>query len=395
MQGSRSSIVHRRSSIVYRRSSIFVVTCALVALAIVESAAQYSFEQVTSGLKARDAETRIRAIEILRDSGYPEAAAPIAVAIEDSDDRVQLEAIAAERALFLAKIIPRRKKVAHVIELRGQDVTPDAFAAEQLAVLPRRAPTPVLWALVAAMRDDNPRIRLEAMNVFGMLAPLGGAEGTSAIRSGISWTIEALRKGDLATQLAATAIAGRAQQDCGLAPEHQPAGQVCAELGNALIATINARNPQLRRAAMRAVGQLRYAAAAQALSDQLSYYDHGVDAETALEALSAVGHSASVEIFKRQLANPSAKMRRLAVEGLGRAGDSADVSELDQLGQSERSTSVMVALHFAAVKMTARGAARTAATPKYLADALADPSLRSQALAVFARAEPRCRPFTR
>src|SRR5687767_15494849 len=82
------------------------------------TAQQYTFEEVASGLKHKDAATRLRAIQILKDADYAEAAGPIAAALEDPDDRVQLAAIDAERALFTARPVPRRKKLGFVVELR-------------------------------------------------------------------------------------------------------------------------------------------------------------------------------------------------------------------------------------------------------------------------------------
>ena len=43
---------------------------------------------------------------------------PIAAALADLDDRVQLAAIDAERSLFTTRVIPRRKKIGFVVEVR-------------------------------------------------------------------------------------------------------------------------------------------------------------------------------------------------------------------------------------------------------------------------------------
>ena len=43
------------------------------------------------------------------------------------------------------------------------------------------------------MHSSNPRVRLDALYAFGVLAPLGGRAAQDAIRSGMSWAIEALR----------------------------------------------------------------------------------------------------------------------------------------------------------------------------------------------------------
>jgi HEAT repeat protein len=332
--------------------------------------AQYSFEHVAGGLEASDAATRIRAIRILRDAGRPEAAAPIAALLEDADDRVQVEAIDAERALFTAK----------------------PPAAMPFALLPQQVPIEVLRGLVAAMRDDTPRIRIEALNVFGLLAPLGGPDAGVAIRSGISWTIEVLRRGDSDAQLAAAAAAGRVQENCGLVPRDRPTGQTCAELGNVLVDAINGPNPQVRRAAMRALGGLRYLAAAQALADQFSYYERGSDAEAALEGLARIGDPAYSGVFRRQLANPIVTIRRLAIEGLARSEDQEEVAELERVGETERSNSVLLALHFAAVQMHARGKSSAPAKVDTLVAALQDSSLRPLALQYLVELSPSIAP---
>ena len=91
---------------------------AMLTLAVPLRAQQYTFEEVASGLKHQDAATRLRAIQILKDADYAEAAVPIAETLADSDDRVQLAAIDAERSLFTSRIVPRRKKIGFVVEVR-------------------------------------------------------------------------------------------------------------------------------------------------------------------------------------------------------------------------------------------------------------------------------------
>ena len=59
---------------------------------------------------------RLRALRLLKDAAYPEAAVRIAVLLADADDQVQLEAVAAELNIFLAEQVVTRKHVALVIE---------------------------------------------------------------------------------------------------------------------------------------------------------------------------------------------------------------------------------------------------------------------------------------
>jgi HEAT repeat protein len=314
---------------------------------------QHSLDEVAAGLKARDVATRLRAIKILRDAGYPEAAGPLAVALSDPDDRVTLEAIDAERSLFVLRPVEQRRKVGLVVEVRAQNAGSGTFAAEKLALLPLVVPPQVLSGLAGGMRSSNPRVRLAALSVFGTLAPLGGHEAEAAVRTGIGWTIEALKRGNRVEQVAAAETAARALAECGAAmrPSSDPANSLCADTGNALLDAVNSRDPQVRRAAMTALGELRYPNAAQALSDQLSFYQRGADAQAALAGLAGIGHPTSVDIFKRALASPDTDMRRLAVEGIGRSGSAADLPDLERLGESERAGPVLLAIHFALLKL--------------------------------------------
>jgi len=273
------------------------------------SAQQYTFEEVASGLKHQDPATRLRAIQILKDADYAEAAVPIAAAMEDGDDRVQLAAIDAERSLFSARVVPRRRKVGLVVEVRTV-AGGDAAAAGQLALKARTVPRQVLNGLAVALRDGNLRVRAEAINLAAVLA---------------SYACVA-------------------------------ASEPCAQIGNALIDNINSRDAAQRRAAMQALGQLRYSNAVQALSDQWSYYQTGMDAMAALEGLAGIGHVTSVSIFEASLASSNADMRRLGVEGLARAGHRDARAALQQMGQGERAQSVLLALHYANVKLGEDGA---------------------------------------
>src|SRR5918992_3330479 len=83
--------------------ALLVLGTALLLVAVPLGAQQYTFEEVASGLKHQDPATRLRAIEILKDADYADAAVPIAALLEDKDDRVQLAAIEAERALFTSR----------------------------------------------------------------------------------------------------------------------------------------------------------------------------------------------------------------------------------------------------------------------------------------------------
>jgi HEAT repeat protein len=144
-------------------------------------------------------------------------------------------------------------------------------------------------------------------------------------------------------------------------------------MGNALIEAVNNRDAAVRRAAMQTLGQLRYAMAEPALNDQFSYHQRGPDAAAALIGLAGIGHQTSVSRFRELLGSSDANFRRLAVEGIARSGDKSLQPDLDRLGQTERSAPVLLALHYASVRLGAAG------VPDQFVASLRDPTLRQQA----------------
>src|SRR4029079_13740029 len=108
---------------------------------------QVPFEQAARDLSSTDAGTRLRTVQMLRDAAYPEAAVPLARAVADTQDEIQLAAIAAELNIFLAERVVAKKRVAMVLEVRNPIQAEPAFAAGPavLGVLP--VPPEVLDAL--------------------------------------------------------------------------------------------------------------------------------------------------------------------------------------------------------------------------------------------------------
>ena len=60
-------------------------------------APQIPFEQAIRDLASTDADVRLRAAQMLKEAAYPDAAVPLARAVTDAVDEVQLQAIAAEQ----------------------------------------------------------------------------------------------------------------------------------------------------------------------------------------------------------------------------------------------------------------------------------------------------------
>ena len=121
--------------------------------------------------RAPDPGTRLRAVQLLKDAAYPEAAIPLATLITDPDDDVQLEAIAAELNIFLAEQIVTRKRVGLLIEVRNKVAAEAGVLAGPLAI--GAAPGADRGADGAAHRGPRrrtPASAVEALYAFGTLA---------------------------------------------------------------------------------------------------------------------------------------------------------------------------------------------------------------------------------
>src|SRR5229473_1023396 len=116
---------------------------------------QTTFEQTARDLASLDPGVRLRAVRLLKEAAYPEAAVPLAKLVTDPEDDVQLEAIAAELNIFLAEKIVPHKRVGFVVEVRNKIAADVAFSNGPGMLGTRPVPPEVLTALRAAVRDDN------------------------------------------------------------------------------------------------------------------------------------------------------------------------------------------------------------------------------------------------
>jgi hypothetical protein len=198
------------------------------------SPAQVSFEQATRDLASPDAGTRLKAAQMMKQAGYPEAAVPLAALVTDPADEVQLEAIAAELNIFLEERIVPRKRIGFVIEVRNQVLAESAFSSGPLAIGAKPVPSEVLTALRTASRDEQPRVALEAIYAFGVLAvePSGEARRELLHTSGPALAA-LLGVPDPAMRFAAVRVIGRV-----FAPRVHD-GPIEESLGDAVITALN------------------------------------------------------------------------------------------------------------------------------------------------------------
>jgi hypothetical protein len=205
---------------------------------------------------------------MLKEAAYQEAAVPLAALVTDSVDEIQLEAIGAELNIFLSE------------------------------------------------RDDNPRVALEALYAFGVLAvEPGGAARRELLRVSGPDLAALIGVPDPALRYAAVRVIGR------LFAKRAQDDPIEETVGDAVITALNDSDRTVKSAAMQALGTLRYGRAVQALTDLFQYYGKGEPAEAALDAIARIANSASGPLFTAQLTAKSAALRGIAVEGLARLGD--------------------------------------------------------------------------
>ena len=277
---------------------------------------QVTFERTVADLKNPDAAVRLRAVQLLKDAAYPEGAVPLAAAVLDADDNVQLEAIAAELNTFLAEKVVAKKKVGLIIEVRNKIVAESAFSAGPFVLGADPVPLEVLTALRRAVHDDNPRVGLEALYAFGTLAgEAGGAERREMLRQTALDLAPMPGALDESLQIASLRVIERV---FAVRPLDPPIDQA---LGDTVVAALNDKHSEVRLAAIETLGRIRYARAVQALADLEQFYGRGAIAEAAFDALARIAQPASRSLFFSGLSSKSPAVKRAAIEGLVRIND--------------------------------------------------------------------------
>jgi HEAT repeat protein len=329
--------------------------------------AQVSFEAAANDLASADAATRLRAVQLLKTAAYPEAALPLAALLTDPQDDIQLEAIAAELNIFLARPIAGRKRLGLIVEVRTTAQAEPAFSAGPDALGAQPVPPEVLNALRAAARDENARVAAEALYAFGVLG-VGphGAVRRALLRAAGPDVAAFIGSSDAKMRYVGVRVLGRV---FARRAQDEP---IESTVGDPVITALNDSDAAVRSAAMQALGAMRYARGVQALSDLFTYYRKGEAAETALIALAHIADPSSAPLFAAQLSAKSPTLRLVAIEGLARTGDRSQMAAIERVLDKEREASVSLAGAFAAV-MLGNG------PTDHVADSLARPRMREQA----------------
>lgn len=343
---------------------------ARLALALVTTsiAAQVSFEQAMRDLASPDPNTRLRTVQMLKDAAYPEAAEPIARLLADTDDAVQFEAIAAELNIFLADKVVSRRRVGFVVEVRTPIVAETAFAHGPLALGSRPVSLEVLTALRAAARDDNPRVGVEALYAFGVVAVEPGGNRRRQLLAASGPDIAAfVGVVDVPRRFAAVRVLGRVFE------RRLQDDPVDETVGDAIITALNDSDRTVRSAAMYTLGLMRYERGLQALTDLFHHYGKGDLAAGALDGIARIAHGSSIPLLVSQLTARNAVMKTIAIEGLARAGDAAKLADIQAALGSERNERVLLAGTFASARLSN-------ASIDPIVEMLTRPGLRDQAL---------------
>jgi HEAT repeat protein len=341
-------------------------TMRAAALAVL-AVTQLSFEQSLAELKSPDASTRLKSVQALKGAAYPEAAVPLAAVVNDPQDQIQLEAIAAELNIFLAEKVVPRQRLGFVVELRESVSAEAAFSSGPLAVGARPVPPEVLAALLIAIRDDNPRVGLEALYTFGVLGVVPtGEQRRELLRTSGPELAALLGRPDPAVRYAAARVIGR------VFAKRADDGPVDEATGDAVIVALNDKDRVVYGAALEALGAMRYDRAVQALTDLFTFHAKGVQAAAALDALARIANPASAPLFLAQLRSPTTSFRGTAAEGLARVGDKSALAEIQSALSGERSDAVQLAVSFASAMLADGSIDR-------IAEALVKPRLRDQA----------------
>jgi len=342
----------------------------------VSRGAQVPFARVVEDLGSRDPAARLRAVRLLRDAAYPEAAAPLAAALTDADPTVRLEAIAAELNIFLAEKIVARRRVGLVIEVRHPISAEAVFSQGPLAVGPEPVPAPVFAALLQAAHGPNRRAALEALYAFGTLAvEPSGARRRDLLTRSAPELAAMLGSPDPAYRFAALRVAERIFE--------RRAGDEAIDpvLGDPLVGALNDRDRTVRAAAMAALGAARYDRAVAALTEQFQFFRRGPLAEAALGALARIAHPASRPIFAEASRAKDEGLKLPAIEGLVRLGGADALDLITAALVRVRDERVALAGAFAAARLS--GAPLDA-----LVEALRRPRLAVQALQYLAEIAP-------
>jgi len=296
------------------RSLLAVIIGAAIALAgaVATPSAQVVWQDVIRNLRHPDRAVRLAAVQQLGRATYVAAADAVAQLIVDPDDRVQQAAIEAEMLFFL---------------IDEFEDTQAAFNAGPLVRGALPAPPVVVDRLIAAMRDENERIRFDAVHALGAIAeaPISASQ--------VEALSDQFEHYDPIVRAMTCRVFGRLR---------------VAEVAPELIVALGDSSPIVREFALEALGRVRAETAVpHLLSMLIRERERDSLAPQALLAMARIAPASGLDHFRKRLADKNALMRRAAVEGIGRLKDRDSIDAVKQILAKDKSNEVRLAAHFA------------------------------------------------
>ena len=326
-----------------RKFLVLVMTAMAAGLA---AQTQAQWQDVVRNLRHPKIETRLDAVERLASANYVSAAEPVSALVIDPDDRVQQAALEAELTFFLADRVSGGRAFLGDSKSRAQQ----AFDAGPLVRSAAVAPAAIFDRLLMAVRDENPRVRFDAIHTLGLVveSPITGAQAVALAAE--------LDHYDPIIRAATARVLGRLR---------------ATAAGPALLVAVDDSNELVRIYAVEALGLMRDD---HVVGPARGYASRGKGdlARASMLALARVGAREDIETFREQLVHRDVFWRRVGAEGLGRAGDRESLATLERLAASEKAPSVRLAAMYALQLM---GQVQT----HLIAAATADPAQAAQA----------------
>jgi cellulose synthase operon protein C len=297
--------------------ALMVVLASGAALAA-QTPAQW--QDIIRNLRNPSLETRLGAVQRLAAANYAAAAEPVSALLVDPDDKIQLAALEAELTFFLADRVDGGRMFLGDAKSRAQQ----AFEAGPLVRAAAAAPPAVFDRLLMAMRDENPRVRFDAVHTLGLVAeaPLTGAQELALAAE--------LDHYDPIIRAATARVLGRVR---------------ARTAATALLIAVDDTSEVVRMFAVEALGLMR--------DDRLvgparGYAARGKGdlARASMLALARIGAKEDLETFREQLVSRDVFLRRVGAEGIGRGGDRESMPALERLAASEKASAVRLAAMF-------------------------------------------------
>ena len=318
----------RRVLVLTAIAAALATSTALASRGQAGSRSPAQWQDVIRNLRHPDPKVRLAAVETLGNSGYLAAVEPLAPLVNDPDNRVQFAAIEAELTFFLVEPVGTRRIQSFTGSSGSRAL--EAFNAGPFERTAAAASAALVDGLIAAVRDDNERIRFDAIHAVGVIAqpPLTPPQ--------IKGLVDQLDHYDPVIRAATARVLGRLG---------------VREAGTALVNGMNDSNAIVRQFAIESLGLLHEERAVTSLLEFARHYGKGEIAASCILALARIGHGSALELFRARIADADPMIRQAAAEGLGRLADRDSLGQLHTMVQADPAAAVRLAAAFAVYKM--------------------------------------------